>query len=145
MHIRQQIAEALQTLLLGLPLTGGQVSLAPVWALKPESLPHIGITTPKDEMIHQTIGAGSFVRELTIQITVRHMAGALYLKHLNSITESIENAIQADRTLGGLCKPVAGPDTQIRFSEEGQTLLAVADLLYTVTYSHPANDVSIIN
>lgn len=125
LHLRDQIMDALATLLTGLTTTGSRVYVdrdADSEPLSAAELPGITIQQVDESVQALTLGQPRHLeRYLNVQIDafVKLTTSTLARKQLNLIDKEIQTAIAGSLSLGGVCKYVTA--TQVDFSTAGDT------------------------
>ena len=106
-HIRQQIREQFGTTLNNLTTTGTRVHESRVYPL--ETLPALVIYTKSE-------------------------TSSNFDDTIDTISKEVEEAIAADRTLGGLAKDCYLESTEIEFNAEGEKPLGYVSLTFLTNY-----------
>ena len=145
-HVRQQIREAIGTLLTGLTTTGTNVFQSRVYRIQDSELPGLVIYSKEEDSAILTIGSvKNMMRTLTVMIEATTEKLATFDDEVDTICKEIETAMGGDRTLGGLAKDSWLVSTDIEFSGDGKKPVGTASLSYTVKYitAENAPDVSL--
>ena len=91
-HVRQQIRDAVKTVLTGLTTTGNNVDVARVYDVDTTRLPHWTVSTPSEQAGDTNRGAKQF-RTLTVQAEGRVKATSNYAGVADTIAAEAEVAV----------------------------------------------------
>jgi len=134
-HIRQQIREYFGTNLTGLSTTGSNVYESRVYPIENSKLPALVIYTKSETSEPIVIGADRVMsRELSVVVEGYAKATSNFDDTIDTISKEVEEAIAADRTLGGLAKDTYLESTQIDFNAEGEKPLGFVSLTFISNY-----------
>ena len=104
-HIRQQIREYFGSNLNGLSTTGSNVYESRVYPIENSKLPALVIYTKSETSEPIVIGTDRVMsRELSVVVEGYAKATSNFDDTIDTISKEVEEAIAADRTLGGLAK-----------------------------------------
>ncbi len=134
-HIRQQIREYFGTNLTGLTTTGSNVYQSRVYPLDNTRLPALLIYTKSEASEPIVIGTDRVMsRELSVVVEGYVKSTANFDDTIDTISKEVEEAIAADRTLGGLAKDTYIESTEISFNAEGEKPLGFVSLTFISNY-----------
>jgi len=134
-HIRQQIREYFGTTLTGLSTTGSNVYESRVYPLENAKLPALIIYTKSETSEPIVIGTDRVMsRELAVVVEGYAKATSDFDDTIDTISKEVEEAIAADRTLGGLAKDTYLESTEIEFNGEGEKPLGYVSLTFLTNY-----------
>jgi flagellar basal body rod protein FlgF len=134
-HIRQQIREYFGTNLTGLSTTGFNVYESRVYPIENSKLPALVIYTKSETSEPIVIGTDRVMsRELSVVVEGYAKATSNFDDTIDTISKEVEEAIAADRTLGGLAKDIYLESTQIDFNAEGEKPLGFVSLTFISNY-----------
>ena len=134
-HIRQQIREEFGTTLTGLTTTGSNVYESRVYPLENGSLPALIIYTKSETSEPIVIGTQRLMsRELSVVVEGYAKATSNFDDTIDTISNEVEAAIAADRTLDGLAKDTYLESTEIEFNSEGEKPLGYVSLTFLTNY-----------
>jgi len=140
MHVRTTIRQAFVEILKGNTAAGNHVYDSRLYTLGAAALPAIIVFSNSEEVITGTISPPRH-QTRSVKITVECYAKATAL--VNTITDNlaaeVERTILADLTLGGICKDCRLESTDIQLNSEGDQPVAVASLVFSVTYRTKEN------
>ena len=104
-HLRAQIRAAAVSALTGLTTSGARVKDSPVHPLQESDLPGLRIFTQAESAEITTMGATrKRARTLTLVVEACVKAATGYATSVDLMAKEIEVALDANNTLGGLCK-----------------------------------------
>jgi len=138
-HARTTIRDAVVSLLTGLSTTGENVYPSRVFRLDRNDLPCLTIHTREDVVTHSNvIGIGnsrSQERALSLKV-VAHEDGDVETAEdtIDQICLEVEQAMVADKTLGGLIKELELTRTDNQIDANGEKPVVEATLSYTLMY-----------
>ncbi len=134
-HVRQQIREYFGTTLTGLTTTGANVYESRVYTLQNNTLPSLVIYTKSEIAEPIVIGTDRVMsRELSVVVEGYCKATSNFDDTIDTISKEVEEAIMADRTLGGLAKDTYIESTEITFNAEGEKPLGFVSLTFISNY-----------
>ena len=134
-HIRQQIREKLGTTLTGLTTTGSNVYESRVYPLENASLPALIIYTKSETSEPIVIGTQRLMsRELSVVVEGYAKATSNFDDTIDTISKEVEEAISADRTLGGLAKDTYIESTEIEYTGDGEQPVGYVSLTFLTNY-----------
>ena len=134
-HIRQQIREYFGTTLTGLSTTGSNAYESRVYPIENSKLPALVIYTKSETSEPIVIGTDrAMSRELSVVVEGYAKATSNFDDTIDTISKEVEEAIAADRTLGGLAKDTYLESTQIDFNAEGEKPLGFVSLTFISNY-----------
>lgn len=138
-HVRKLIRDRVVTTLTGLTTTGSNAFKTRVYPIGSGSLPGLAIYTKEESIQHISMGAsGGTPRlqlrdlDLTVEIFVRGVTG--YDDSVDQICKEIEEAIEADSTLGGYAQSVSVNTFSADFIGDADQPLGFAALTISVQY-----------
>lgn len=133
-HLRSQIRAAVVTRVTSLATTGANVFDARVYPLHDAELPALCVYTRSDVPDYE---AGALAQTPTHELEL-HIEG--YVKGdseatADLIAEEVETALYgSDNTFGGLIHGLEIGETELRVDGEGDELITIVDMTYTVFY-----------
>ena len=134
-HIRQQIREKFGTTLTGLTTTGSNVYESRVYPLENASLPALIIYTKSETSEPIVIGTQRLMsRELSVVVEGYAKATSNFDDTIDTISKEVEEAISADRTLGGLAKDTYVESTEIEYTGDGEQPVGYVTLTFLTNY-----------
>ena len=134
-HVRQQIREYFGTTLTGLTTTGSNVYESRVYTLQDNTLPALVIFTKEETSEPIVIGTDRVMsRELSVVVEAYCKATSNFDDTIDTISKEVEEAIAADRTLGGLAKDTYLESTEIEFNAEGEKPLGYVSMTFLTNY-----------
>jgi len=134
-HVRQQIREYFGTTLTGLTTTGSNVYESRVYTLQENTLPSLVIYTKSETSEPIVIGTDRLMsRELSVVVEGYCKATSNFDDTIDTISKEIEEAIAADRTLGGLAKDTYIESTDIEYTGEGEQPVGYVTLTFLTNY-----------
>lgn len=137
-HVRQQIREAIASLLTGLASTGANVYQSRLIPLQADELPALLISTNAERIDALGIGVNPLLeRELTITVTAVAKVSTNLDDALDGMIKEVEQAINASEsanTLGGLVKSILLSDIDIEMNAEAETPTGQAILTFNTQY-----------
>lgn len=133
-HGRKQIRDAVKVLLTGLATTGARIYAGRVEPLTAAECPGLNVRvseeTPIDDM--RTLLEEEAFRAVGIAVEGYILAGGE--EALDQIALEVEQALEADPTIGGLVDDFSYQGTQLRRVPESEYDHAVVILTYSATY-----------
>lgn len=134
-HIRQQIREYFGTTLTGLSTTGSNVFESRVYPLENTKLPALVIYTKSETSEPIVIGTDRLIsRELSVVVEGYCKTTTNFDDTIDTISKEVEEAIAADRTLGGLAKDTYIESTEIEYTGEGEQPVGYVTLTFLTNY-----------
>jgi hypothetical protein len=134
-HVRQQIREYFGTTLTGLTTTGSNVYESRVYTLQEDTLPSLVIYTKSETSEPIVIGTDRVMsRELSVVVEAYCKATSNFDDTIDTISKEVEEAIMADRTLGGLAKDTYVESTEIEYTGEGEQPVGYVTLTFLTNY-----------
>ena len=134
-HVRQQIREYFGTTLTGLSTTGTNVVESRVYPIENSKLPALVIYTKSETSEPIVMGTDRVMsRELSVVVEGYVKATSNFDDAIDTISKEVEEAIAADRTLGGLAKDTFIESTEISFNAEGEKPLGFVSLTFISNY-----------
>lgn len=114
-HVRQQVREAFDVALRGLPTTGGNCYLMRTYPLKESRLPALLIYTPSETV--NDISLGDHCQERVIGVAIEaHARGAAFDDILDRIAVEVEQAVFNDAGLKALTFETELTETRLDLS-----------------------------
>lgn len=143
-HLRRQIRDQVATMLAGLTTTGSNVFVTRAHPAEQANLPALLIYTLSETADLSTDDAqGVKTYRRTLELAVEGVAQGVSVDDvLDDIALEVEEAIEADPTLGGLAWDSALTDTSIDVSRDGKKEGGSVRLVYSITYYATAADPS---
>ena len=134
-HVRQQIREYFGTTLTGLTTTGSNVYESRVYTLQEDTLPSLVIYTKSESSEPIVIGTDRVMsRELSVVVEAYCKATSDFDDTIDTISKEVEEAIAADRTLGGLAKDTYVESTEIEYTGDGEQPVGYVTLTFLTNY-----------
>ena len=134
-HVRQQIREYFGTTLTGLTTTGSNVYESRVYTLQESTLPSLVIYTKTEGSEPIVIGTNRVMsRELSVVVEAYCKAVSNFDDTIDTISKEVEEAISADRTLGGLAKDTYIESTDIEYTGDGEQPVGYVTLSFLTNY-----------
>ena len=134
-HVRQQIREYFGTTLTGLTTTGANVYESRVYTLQEDTLPSLVIYTKSETSEPIVIGTDRVMsRELSVVVEAYCKATSNFDDTIDTISKEVEEAIMADRTLGGLAKDTYVESTEIEYTGDGEQPVGYVTLTFLTNY-----------
>lgn len=139
LHLRDQIMDALATLLTGLTTTGTRVYLDRDTDTEPlgtDQFPGLTMEQRDDVAENLTLGGRVFQRSLNVEVVahVKRVTGTQARKQLNLINQEIEVALYSDRSLGGLCKYINPGNFDFSTAGDADLVVARMTMQFNVIY-----------
>lgn len=132
-HARKQIRDAVKTLLTGLPTTGVRAFAGRVEALTVAECPGLNVRvsseTARDDL---PLMEDESLRD--VQILIEGYVNAGGEDTLDQIALEVEQALEANPTIGGLVDQLTYQSTTLRRVPEGEYDHAVVTLVYSAVY-----------
>jgi hypothetical protein len=134
-HVRQQIREYFGTTLNNLATTGANVYESRVYTLQEDTLPSLVIYTKSESSEPIVIGTDRVMsRDLSVVVEAYCKAVNNFDDTIDTICKEVEEAIAADRTLGGLAKDTYIETTDIEYTGEGDQPVGFVTLNFLTNY-----------
>jgi len=134
-HVRQKIREYFGTTLTGLTTTGANVYESRVYTLQEDTLPSLVIYTKSESSEPIVIGTDRVMsRELSVVVEAYCKATSDFDDTIDTISKEVEEAIAADRTLGGLAKDTFIESTDIDYTGDGEQPVGYVTLTFLTNY-----------
>ena len=134
-HVRQQIREYFGTTLTGLTTTGSNVYESRIYTLQDNTLPALVIFTKEETSEPIVIGVDRVMsRELSVVVEAYCKATSNFDDTIDTISKEVEEAIAADRTLGGLAKDTYIESTDIEYTGDGEQPVGYVTLTFLTNY-----------
>lgn len=134
-HVRQQIREALATVVTGLVTTGAHVYQSRVVQLESSELPALLIATNSESIdVLDFVNNPSLERTLTINVTAVAKAVSNLDDTLDTIIKEVEVAVSTSNTLGGLVKDVVLTGIEIEMNSDAEMPTGQAVLTFNANY-----------
>jgi hypothetical protein len=136
MHQRQLIREAAKAALVGKTGAGARVYETRVVPFKRLELPAIAVYTLEENVdpASRSTAPRELKRTVDLAIEAAVKQGENIDDALDAIALEIERALHADETLGGAASDSILSSTEIDVLEDGDRLVGVVTLVYSVTY-----------
>ena len=132
-HVRQKVREYFGTTLNNLTTTGSRVYESRVYPL--ETVPALVIYTKSETSEPIVIGTDRLMsRDLSVVVEGYAKAVSNFDDTIDTISKEVEEAIAADRTLGGLAKDTYLESTEIEFNAEGEKPLGYVSMTFLTNY-----------
>lgn len=136
MHAREQIREAVATIVTGLATTGARVFKSRVYPLATANLPGLCVYTLNETSQPEIMRTPRrLVRDLTIMIEGYARAADDVDAALDDIAADVETAIGTDATLGGMVRRVHLSQTEIVMTGDGDQPIAVVRMSFSAEYA----------
>jgi hypothetical protein len=148
-HVRQQVREALATLLTGLATSASRVYQSRILPLEDSEMPALLIATNEEEIEAMSVNANPLLeRSLNIAVTAVAKASANLDDTLDVSIKEVEMAINASvlaNTLNGLVKDMTLQNIQVEMNAEADKPIGWAVMTFKATYytQAAAPDISI--
>ena len=139
-HVRQQLRDALITVLTGLTTTGSRVSTAHVYPLGTGETPALAVNTVAETATPLTIHPNGLVeRDVVVEIEgfARGTSGLAAL--LDTIASEVETALGSSVTVSGHLVPLNYTGAQIDFSGEIDQPVGRISIRYSAVLFTAAN------
>ncbi|MFY9589541.1 hypothetical protein [Rickettsia endosymbiont of Halotydeus destructor] len=141
MHARTKIRHAFVELLQGKTSVGTKVYDSRLYTMEFTSLPGIIVFSPNEEVITSTISPPrSQDRNVKIVVECYTKATRDVNVTIDNITAEVEKLVANSLTLKKLCKDCRLLSTDITLNTEGDQLVSVATLLFSVSYRTKENN-----
>lgn len=133
-HVRQQIREAVATLLTGLTTTGARVYQSRIYPLRDSDLPCLLISTDDEQDV--TLGPGeNSAQERNLQLSIRCVSKQVtdLDDKLDTMLAEVETAL-GNQTLSGKAKALQLESINIEMSDDLEKPVGIATAVFRVTY-----------
>ena len=134
-HVRKQIRDAAITALTGLTTTGANVKNSPVYPMQDADLPGLRVFTRNESSQHLEMGS-TRARERSLELYVEACVKATSASTdtVDLIAKEVEIALDANNTLGGLCKYIEPRGFEEDLDGSGEKPVAIGRLKFEVVY-----------
>lgn len=139
-HARTQIRAAIATQITGLPITGSNVFSSRIRSLDDDTqMPALMVKALSESHDTELSTMGTNVnqwRVLDVEITILALGvnGEILMTDLDDIAEDVEDAIYADKTLGGIAKDTMYVGMSIDVTRQSAKLRTDMTLEFQVMY-----------
>ncbi|HAJ72433.1 MAG TPA: hypothetical protein DCO68_10185 [Methylophilaceae bacterium] len=133
-HVRKQIRDAFAAVLTGLSITQSRVFTNRTMVMQSSELPGLLITTNSEQDKAQDIHGLILERLLTVNVIAKCLASSHCDDLLDGIAAEVEVAIQANQTLGGLCKNIQLLALDISIDENQEQIIGELVMQFQVLY-----------
>lgn len=134
-HLRKQIREAAAAQLTGLATTGTRVFQSRTRAVQASDLPCLRVFCDDEKVVTKTMGPDrDRARYLDLVVEGVCAANVDYDDTADQICKEVENALDANNSLGGLVKFIEPSEINTEFAGEGETQLAAIRMKFQVLY-----------
>lgn len=134
-HVRKQIRAAAVVALTSLTTTGARVYDSRVYPMQDADLPGLRVFTPEETSEPLEMGTTrARERTLTLGVDACVKANTGYADTAELICKEVEIALDANNTLGGLCKHIEPRSYGEDLSGEGEHPFVIARMKFTVVY-----------
>jgi hypothetical protein len=141
-HVRKQIRDAVATTVTGLATTGANVYKGRFYPINGGKLPALCVYTTSEQSVVNVFGSGRGTdRELQLVVEVYARSKTTVEDTLDQIAVEVEEAIAADTDIGGLAKDIVYSSMEVDADADPEQTVAVARLIYAVTYRVAETDV----
>jgi hypothetical protein len=131
-HVRKLLRDSVTSALTGLATTGNKVYQSRVYPIAPDKLPGLLIYSRAETTEYQTIGVPRLQLRATSFTYVKGTTG--YDNTIDQICLEIEEALYANRTLGGNAQDVMITGFEADFNGDGDQPVSRATLTIEVQY-----------
>jgi hypothetical protein len=130
-----QIRKAAAAVLTDLATTAARVYVSRVYPIQDAELPALRIYTRDEDIETSSMGVGR-VRQHQLELVVEACvkSNTDFDDTADQIRKEVQNALDADPGLGGLCKYVEPRAVQDAFEGEGEKVVAVKRMTFEVLY-----------
>lgn len=134
-HLRKQIREAAATALTGLATTGSRVFASRARPLQASDLPALRVYCDDESIEHVSTGPER-LRERRVDLIVEAcaQANADLDDTLDQVAKEVEQALDANNSLGVGVKFIEPRDITAEFMGEGETTIGVARMRFEAVY-----------
>lgn len=136
-HLRNQIRDAVAAsgVLGNLSTTGTRVYTSRVYDMQDANLPGLRIFTSEEAIAVQSLGMVR-IRERTLTLIVEACvkANTAYDDTVDDIAKEVEIALDANNTLGTLCKWIEPKQFTLEIDGDGDKAIAVGKMVFEVRY-----------
>jgi hypothetical protein len=135
-HVRKQIRVAAAALLTGLATTGSRVFVDRARRLQPSDLPALKVYLGDEKMdMKEPMAPRLRERQLVLIVEALVAANAGYDDTMDQIVKEVENALDSNNGLTGLCKAIEPHEYQrARFGGEADTVIGSQEMQFMVLY-----------
>lgn len=136
MHPRAVIRRAVRSLLAGETVAGSRVEATRIAPYRRQELPAIGVYTLEETVDGESAltAPRELTRELKLEIAGWVTPGSSVDDAMDALALQIEQAMEADPTLGGVAGDSILVSTTTGLQGEGEQLMGLVTLEYSVTY-----------
>lgn len=144
-HVRQQIRNALATVLDGLTTTGSNVFANRVAVLQEDELPALVVTTNAEQIGVIDIHGGLLERTMRVDISAKAKAIDNVDDVLDTIAEEVETVLldPANNTLNGLCAGMMLVGFEVNLNEDLEMPVGELVMQFDVLYNTGAGAPSV--
>ncbi len=135
-HERKIIRDAVVTRLYGATSAGAHVEASRVSSWKTSDLPALGVYTLHEESEQANL-EGGLKRTLTVLVEINAALTEQVGDVLDALALQVENAFDADRTLGGIADDLWLSGTSIALSDGQSIPMGLGQMTFEVTYYTP--------
>jgi hypothetical protein len=140
-HVRKEIRDNLTAALTGLASTGDKVYQSRVYPLAANKLPGLLIYSKSESTQYQVMGLPRLqLRTITLSVEIYVKGTSSYDNDIDQICLEVEEALYANRTLGGNAKDCKVVSVEIDFGGDGDQPVGRATLTVEVQYQVREND-----
>lgn len=134
-HVRKQIRAAAVTAVSSLTTTAGRVKDSPVYAMQDGDIPGLRVYT-QEESSESIEGGSTRTRErhLTLVVEACVKQNSAYADTVDLIAKEVETALDANNTLGGLCKSIEPRSFEEDQDGSGEKPIAIGRMKFEVIY-----------
>lgn len=137
-HVRTEIRDAVSTLVTGLVTTGSRVNRSRVYSLDQDELPSLSVFINSEESTAASVNAPAMVRRSATLVIEGHALADLDIdKRLDDIAAEVEVAMSAAIVVQGRNLPAQLKSTEIQLTGEGEAMIGVIRLNYSIMYATP--------
>lgn len=141
-HVRTQIRNAIATTVTGLTTTGTRVFKGRFHPISGDKLPALCVYTTSETSATNVMGSSRGTdRDLGLVVEAYARSKTIVEDTIDQIAVEVEEAIAADTNVGGLAKDIVYTGFEFDADADPEQTVAVARLLYTVTYRVAEDDV----
>lgn len=137
-HVRQQVREAVSTLLTGLTTTESRVYQSRITPLQANELPALLVATNGETLEALSVTNNPLLeRSLTITVTAVAKAVSNLDDTLDAMIKEVEQAINASataNTLNGLVKEISLKELEIEMNAEAEMPIGQATMTFIASY-----------
>lgn len=134
-HVRQQIRDTIATALTsGVTSVYGRVYTSRFYPMRDTDTPGICVYTLIEQSSSLSMGESRLMRVLNVAVDIYATATNDADDTVDALAASVEAAVGADPTFGGIAKDSTIISTEIDLSGDGETPFVLARLTYSVEY-----------